>query len=418
MRLHWLVPGLIALALGGFHPRSAFAQSEISATAVLGLEGFDVPTTLTDEMSEQLRQRVASTRDMRLVSGKDLIEVKLVFSCADEAATCMTQAGKSLDAHKLIYGSVKRSGDDYAVWLKMFDVRRAKIESGLTETLPRKSADPAGIKAASARWFAKLTGRPVNIGSTVQVTSNVSGATVLWDGIALGTTADLPLTIADVAPGKHALVVSKAGHVTAKSQVVVAAGQAVPVVNVTLQPSPEQAVKAVAKPVTKNAPATQAKDSDVQAPAPGDIQNEHAGGGRGGYRAGFWVTFIAGLASAGAAVKFGLDVADVNKRLDPYRRFSCMGNQLCDAKGTVRPALTTAEKNSVSTLNDEGSRDQTLQWICVGVGSALGIASGYLLYKGYIDSDGEHPQNQARHGLRIFPTAGASSSGIVAEFDF
>src|SRR5688500_16023360 len=113
MRLHWLAPGLIALALGVFQPRFALAEAEsTSSTAVLGLEAIDVPHTLTDEMSEQLRQRVAAAKEMQLVSGKDLVEVKLVFGCADEAASCMAQAGKSLDAHKLIYGSVKRSGDD------------------------------------------------------------------------------------------------------------------------------------------------------------------------------------------------------------------------------------------------------------------------------------------------------------------
>ena len=130
------------------------------------------------------------------------------------------------------------------------------------------------------------------------------------------------------------------------------------------------------------------------------------------------MTFVAGVLGVGAGVKYGLDISDVNKKLDPYRRFPCMGNQLCNAKGVVRPALTPAEKNTVSALNDEGNRDQTLQWICIGVGSALGVASGYFLYKGYIDQDDEHPHREARSGLRLFPTASASTGGIVAEFDF
>lgn len=420
MRLHWLCPSLIALALGGLAPPGlAHAQSEVSTTAVLGLEGIDVPTTLTDEMSEQLRQRVSGARDMRLVSGKDLVEVKLVFSCADEAATCMAQAGKSLDAQKLIFGSVKRSGDDYAIWLKMFDVRRAKIEFWLTETLPHKVADSAGVKAASARWFAKLTGRTMT-GGTVQVTSNVPGAAVSVDGVPVGATGELPLAVPDVAPGKRELMISKVGHVPVKQQVTVVAGQTVPV-SITLRPLTEKMVQ----PAVAGGPSIQIQDGEAQggAAAPGKDPSSDTGSGggdgRGGYRAGFWVTFVAGLASAGAAIKFGLDIKDINKRLDPYRRFPCMGGQLCDSKNVVRQPLTPAEKNSVSALNDEGNRDQTLQWICVGVGSALGIASGYLFYKGYIDTDDERPASQsARHGLRIFPTAGVSSSGIVAEFDF
>jgi hypothetical protein len=412
MRLHWLVPSLIALALGVFHPRSVHAQAEVSSTAVLGLEGIDVPATLTDEMSDQLRQRVSATRDLHLVSGKDLVEVKLVFGCADEAANCMAQAGKSLDAEKLIYGSVKRLGEDYAIWLKMLDVRRAKIDFWLTETLPKRNADVAGIRAASARWLAKLTGRPVDAG-TIQVTSNVNGAVVSMDGVPLGATGEQPLTIADVAPGRHDLVASKAGYSAGKQQFIVGAGQTVPV-NLTLSQPPAAPAAALAD----GLPRPPAPAAEMVQRAPGPAADAQSGSEQNGYRTGFWVTLAGGLVSAGAAVKFGLDVSDVNKKLDPYRRFPCMGSQLCDAKGVVRPALTTTEKSKVSALNDDGNRNQTLQWICIGVGSVLGVTGGYLFYKGYIDSDEEHARREARRGLRIFPTAAASSGGIVAEFDF
>jgi PEGA domain len=409
MRLHWLFPGLIGLALGIFSPRFATAQPEVSSTAVLGLEGIDVPPALTDDISEQLRQRVASTHDLRLVSGKDLVEVKLVFSCADESATCMAQAGKSLDAARMIYGSVKKAGEDYIVWLKMFDVRRGRIESGLTDTLPRKHADAVGIKAASGRWLAKLLGRPADAG-TIQVTSNVFGAIVALDGVAVGATADQPLIIPDVAPGSHELVVTKAGLSPAKQQFILAAGQTVPV---SLSP---QTAASLGTEIPAQAVDTEGAQAGVGAstnPASRGTDN-----GRGGYRTGFWVTLAGGLVSAGAAVKFGLGVSDVNKKLDPYRRFPCMGGQLCDSKGVVKAPLTPVEKSQVGSLNDKGNHDQALQWICIGVGSVLGVASGYLFYKGYIDSDEEHPHHEALRGFRIFPTAGVSSSGILAEFDF
>ncbi|MEO8212815.1 MAG: PEGA domain-containing protein, partial [Myxococcales bacterium] len=227
MRLRWLVPGLIALALGGLSPRSARAEAESSfSTAVLGLESIDVPNSVADELSEQLRQTVSAARDMHLVFGKDLVEVKLVFSCPDEATSCMAEAGKSLGAQKLIYGGVRRTNDDYTVWLKLFDVRRAKIENGLTETLARKNADTAGLRAASARWFAKLTSRTATTG-TVQITSNVVGAAVSMDGIPVGITREQGLSIPDVAPGRHELTVSMAGLAPTTYQLVVVAGQSV-----------------------------------------------------------------------------------------------------------------------------------------------------------------------------------------------
>ena len=109
----------------------------------------------------------------------------------------------------------------------------------------------------------------------------------------------------------------------------------------------------------------------------------------------------------------------LNKELDPYRRFPCATSASgCDAKGVAKPALTADQKKVVANKQDEGSRDQTLQWICIGVGSALGIASGYLLYKGYLDSEDTNARHEAHQGVRIFPTAGASSGGIVAEFEF
>ena len=71
--------GLVALALAVASPRPAHADTDVAPTAVLGLEGIDVPPALTDDISEQLRQRVAASRDMHLVSGKDLVEVKIGY---------------------------------------------------------------------------------------------------------------------------------------------------------------------------------------------------------------------------------------------------------------------------------------------------------------------------------------------------
>ena len=48
---------------------------------------------------------------------------------------------------------------------------------------------------------------------------------------------------------------------------------------------------------------------------------------------------------------------------------------------------------------------------------AVLAGGGYLLYKGYLASEGNN-QSASNHGLRIFPTATASTRGIVAEFDF
>jgi hypothetical protein len=413
MRPRWL--GLIPLAFCALCPwRPAIAATEGTPTAVLGLEAIDVPAAVVDQVSEQLRQRVAGSTDLVLVTGKDLVELKLVFSCADEGHACMAQAGKSLDAEKLIFGSVKKSGSDFAIWLKLFDVRKEKLESWLTETLPAAQSDAAGIRVASGRWFAKLTGRPLNAG-TIQVSANLFGAVVILDGIPVGATSEQPLILPEVRPGKHEVVATKPGNAAARQQFIVAAGQTV-AVSLTLHP---ESGTAPAHASSSPAPAVPAavESTKEEGERPGsDTGNSD---GRTGYRTGFWVTLGASLVSAGAAVKFGLDVLKVNKDLDQFRRYACgpTGADSCDASGRVSP-LTESEKNQRNSKINEGERDRNLQWVFIGVGSALGITSAYLLYKGYLDSDEAAVHHEAHRGLRIFPTAGVSSGGVLAEFDF
>ena len=118
-------------------------------------------------------------------------------------------------------------------------------------------------------------------------------------------------------------------------------------------------------------------------------------------------------------MKFGLDVLKVNKDLDQFRRFPCAAqpDQTCDASGRVS-ALSDSEKALRDSKIKEGDRDRNLQWVFIGVGSALGVTSAYLLYKGYLDSDDAAVHHEAHRGLRVFPTAGVSSGGVLAEFDF
>jgi len=409
MRPRWL--GLIPLAFCAFSaallsalaPSVAHAASDGPATAVLGLESSDVPSTVVDAIAEELRQRVSSSSDMRLVSGKDLVELKLVFSCADEGHACMAQAGKSLDADRLIYGSVKKDGNDLAVWLKSFDVHHEKVDNWLTDKLPGKQTDAEGIRTAVARWFAKLTGHPTNAG-TILVTANELGAVVTLDGIPSGVTSDKPLTIPDVKPGAHHLVLTKVGNAPARQDLTVAAGQTL-TVNLALHPEGTA--------VVGGEPGATARKSGADGGLPGTDD------GRGAYRTGFWVTLGAGLVSAGAAVKFGLDVLKINKDLDQFRRYPCKSDPAmsCDSMGKVAPLSDQEVKIRDSKLSD-GQRDRNLQWVFIGVGSALGITSAYLLYKGYLDADDAPTHREAMSGLRIFPTAGMSSGGVQAEFDF
>src|SRR5437764_831142 len=92
-----ILAALIALSV------ASTAQAADVSVAVLGLEPVDVPEPLAQQLTDALRQRAASTGGVRMVQGKDLIEVKMVFGCDGELPACMAQAGKTLGAEKLLY---------------------------------------------------------------------------------------------------------------------------------------------------------------------------------------------------------------------------------------------------------------------------------------------------------------------------
>ncbi|HVV53160.1 MAG TPA: PEGA domain-containing protein [Polyangia bacterium] len=393
--------GTLLLVLASWPAASAVAAEAGTPTAVLGLEPLEgVPDALAADITDAVRQRVAATKDYQLLQGKDLVEVKLVFACPDEAPACLSQAGKSLGAAKLIYGNVKKTGDDYQVTLKLLDVARAVVESFTADTIPGGRANATALRQLAPIWLAKLSGKG---NGSITVRANLTGAAVSLDGTRVGVTGSAPVVVSDLSPGKHEVAVEKSGYTTTKQDFTLAAGQSLPL---TLDLSPVSVE--VPKP---RGGAQAAQGAGATEPLPSE-SNSHAGA-----QVGFWIAVVGTAASAGLAVKFGLDVRDINKQLDAYRRFSCTSSTgICDSQGKTANPLTAAQNASKSSLVDQGNRDQTLQWVFVGVGGAFAVAGGYLLYKGYLASDGT--QSASNHGLRIFPTATASARGIVAEFDF
>ncbi len=401
---------LLASSLAFWPASRAVAAEAAAPTAVLGFEPLEgVPEALAADITDALRQRVAATKEYQLLQGKDLVEVKLIFACSDEAPACLSQAGKSLGASKLIFGNVKKTGGDFMVTLKLLDVSRAVVESFTTDTVPGGRANATALRQLAPIWLAKLSGRG---NGTITVRANFVGAAVSLDGTRVGITGTAPVVISDVSPGKHEVSVEKSGYTTTKQEFTLAAGQSLPL---TLDLSPVS----VEVPRPQKGAQTEAHGAQLGGGAqPGEAEN--ASNSHQAARAGFWVAVVGTAVAGGLVVKYGLDVRDINQQLDQYRRFTCSTSStgLCDSQGNSSQPLTSAQKSSVSTLTDKGNKDQTLQWVFVGVGGAFAVAGGYLLYKGYLAAEGNSGQSASNHGLRIFPTATASARGIAAEFDF
>src|SRR6185295_4347581 len=363
-----LVAVLVAGALVGGRATRALAADGDVATAVLGFEAVDAPDRVATEVTDALRQRVASSKGFQLVQGKDLVEIKLVFSCSDEASACMAQAGKSLGVAKLIYGSVKQAGGEYAVTLRLFDVARAAVENSTVEKVPaRASGEPNGFRALAPRWLSRLTGRGGGAGAAsggvLQITSNVDGATVTLDGNPVGvTSAQQPLAVSDVAAGKHEIVVQKPGYEPHSQQFTMGSGQALPL-SLTLS--------AAESPAGATTPATG---------KPGDLPADEAPHGMA--RRGFWIALALAVVAGGAGTYFGLQVQQDNKDLDKYRHFPCntAASGFCRADGTAYSPGDN-DQASVKRKLDDADRARTYQIISLSVGGAVALAGGFLFYK-------------------------------------
>jgi hypothetical protein len=382
--------------------RTALAEPDAS-TAVLGLEALDgAPDNVATEITDALRQRVAATHGFQLVQGKDLVEVKLVFSCPDEGSACMAQAGKSMGATKLIFGNVRRDGTDYQISLKLFDVNRASVEGTANEAIQRRKAEPTVFLALAPVWLGKLTGKVTGAGS-LQIRANVAGADVTLDGTHAGVTGTEAVTISDVAPGRHEVAVEKSGYTTTKQDFMLGAGQSLPL-SLSLS-SMSVDVGNVVPPETP----------PLIVRRPKDASEPPEGGGPTMARAGFWVAVVGAAGSLAGGAYFAKRVNDINAELDPFRRFPCKDNPqaTCNSNGDPKAPV---EKSMFSGLEDQGRRAQTFETILFVGAGAFTLAGGYFLYKGYLDSDNE--KTTASRGLRIFPTASASAGGIVTEFDF
>ena len=199
---------------------------------MLGLEALDgAPDAVAAEITDALRQRVAATKGYQLLQGKDLVEVKLVFACPDEAPACMSQAGKSLGADKLIFGNVKLAGSDYQVTLKLLDVNRAVVESFTADPFP-KARRASALRSMAPGWLAKLSGKGGGSSRSARTSPAPPSA---WTAHGSGPPAPTRWSINDVAPGRHEVAVEKSGYTTTKQEFTLAAGQSLPL-SLTLSP--------------------------------------------------------------------------------------------------------------------------------------------------------------------------------------
>ncbi len=380
--------------------------------SVLGLEpAAGAPEAVATAVTEALRQRVAGAPGYRLVPGKDLVEVKLVFSCADEAPACMTQAAQSIGSAKIIFGNVQPVGTDaFLVTLKLLDAGRGVVESWTSEQITKAQAAPMGLRAPVQKWFAALTGQAQP--GTIKVTGGVVGGSVWLDGAQAGLLGSDGLTLAGVAAGPHQITVSKSGYEKWERTVNLASG-ATEKVQVQLKAIEGSAG---APPASEIAAATAAAPIESEPAAATEPFNQ-------GSRIGAWAFLGLGLVSVGLGAYSSYKVSSINSNLDKFRRYDCLGGgpPICSADGKTSlqpldqiPGATDYVKSQQST----GDTYTKLQWVGYGVGGAMLITSGVLIYRGYFAKPTNVASRKSRSNLIVLPSVAPGSIGALAYVSF
>src|SRR5439155_12235571 len=133
----------------------------------------------------------------------------------------MAQGGKTLGAEKLLYGTVKKgpSKTTVTIALKLLDVKTAVVEKLVNDTVPKREVAGSNVNGSAAKWFGQLL--EIESKPTLTVPSEPSGASVTVDGQAYGRT---PLTLRELSPGAHTVVLSMPGRTPVTRTVELRAG--------------------------------------------------------------------------------------------------------------------------------------------------------------------------------------------------
>jgi len=212
--------------------------------AILGLEVIDDGTGLdpkstrfAKELTEDLRQRPkAGTGPFVLAPGtdKDLLELKLLTKCENEAKDCMLAIAKDLGAAWLIYGKVEKRSTGYQISLKLLNVGTKAFDRSISDILLYADSTGAARAAAAKRYFAKLTGATGQ--GTLVVKADVARGTIFLDGEAKGNLVNGAVQLAGLAEGRYSLRVEAEGRKPYETKITIAAGEATAIA-VTFEPA-------------------------------------------------------------------------------------------------------------------------------------------------------------------------------------
>jgi hypothetical protein len=394
-------------------PAAAWAADE--TIAVLGIDALEVGDALGTQLTEALRKKAAETAGVRLVPGKDLVELKMVFNCDGEAPACLAQAGRSLGADKLIYGTLKKAdgGRSVQVSLKLLDVRDLVVQKQVNETLPKKTLGPPAIAAAANRWFGQLVVPPQTGALLVQ--TQPADAQVLLDGAPVGRS---PYRAKDLRPRTYSVGVQLEGYVTQTRTVEVRAGATESLVlrlereqRVVEQPPkpPQVGIVEPVSPLTQELPPPRHPGRPAKYAAIGLVAGAVVSGAVAIYT---WRTYLKLEDSASASLKGLAPPAGTAEQRIFYSQPKC---QTPPGQTDAAAAGYVADCNS----GNKYAGATTGLWVAAGALAAAGVVS--FIVGERMDSKAERERRTGqsiKQSLRLLPAISTKGGGLSASFEF
>ncbi len=347
--------------------------------AVLGVEPRDDgdsrsqqrTAALARALTDAVRKRaVAAGTGYELAAGtqKELLEVKLLNDCIDEAPECMAAIGRDLDADVLLFGNIeRRKSGEVAVWLRSLVVATRKAAPHtLVKTIPANEATEEGMRRLAAQLFAD-SGPGSSRETMLVVETNVTEGTILVDGVARGTVSGRRGAILrGLPPGEARVSIEAPGYASNGKLVTIRDGGDPARASITLSPLPAGGPVALV-PVTAPAP------MDDTSSAPGQTA-----------RVLFWSSLVATGAGVAAFTITGLQVRSIEKEQDgALANFDYMMN------GVQFPddACAEAKNDGYAALDDicgRGRRMATITNVLIGVSAAAAVATAIFYWRGYL----------------------------------
>lgn len=402
--------------------------------AILGLEVIEDPsgsiepktTQFSKELTEELRKRPkAGTGPFSLAPGsdKDLLEMKLLSGCENEAKECMAAIGADLAADRLLYGKVEKRANGYQVSLKLLVVSSKTFERSISDIVPFAEATGANLASWGKKLYAKLTGATDQ--GTLVVKANVERGTVYVDGQVKGNLSGGQMRIAGLSEGKYELAIEAEGHLRYEAMIEVGAGG-----DTVHDAELEQ------NNLRGGGDAAGSGGGEVGGGiVSGSVSSAERPGG--GYRAMFWTSLALTAGSAAGVTVFGMRVrgADEDAKdeaIVAWQQASgerlAMDDACADADarlgGQNVPARGALE--AVQDACDTGKRDALLTNVFIGTTAVAAVASVFFYYKGYVASKSSSEsanrtvsrQRKKSKSIEFIPALGPTQVGAGMRISF